>query len=70
MHTTNNRKDGGIVQLHQLPDDEEAGSSSSNAELRMKPGTSQDDRDMQRLGKTQQLSVTVPLLAFSESRVD
>ena len=70
MSTTYTRKEGGVVQLQQLPDNEPAAGSSSNAELHIKPGTSQDDRDMQRLGKTQQLSVTVSLLASSESRVD
>lgn len=50
-------KQGGVVQLHQLSEEEDTFARSSSG-IRVKPGAIQDDRDMHRLGKTQQLSVS------------
>lgn len=55
------RKDGAIVEVHGPVELNDGPYSSRQlphcSDLDMKTGTSQDDIDMYRLGKTQQLSV-------------
>ena len=58
-------KDGAIVKLRQRTDDE-TGEALGSLELEMKAGTTQDQRDMRRLGKTQQLNVSLPQIELTE----